>query len=102
MKMNYLAAAAACIMTSQAFVVSLYDDPNCEGAEASRNVYDDSCAYTGGFQSFKITTAGGTGTELVAYSQNACAGTQTAVRCGDSTSGCINTNGGSNAISAYG
>ena len=101
MKATFFTLAATCIAATQAFVVTLWTEPNCGGAAASRNVYDNTCAYTGGYQSYEITTGGADGQQLTAYSPNACAGAITSQTCGTSSTGCINTNGGSNAITSY-
>jgi hypothetical protein len=100
-----LSLATMWIASSQAFVVTIWTEPNCGGAAASRNVYDNTCAPTGGFQSFQITTYGSDSQQLAAYSTNDCVIPFTYQVCADGGSDgspalgdCINTNGGSNAI----
>ena len=96
------AIVVALTATTNAVVVDLYSDTNCKTAAGHRNVYDESCAPLGGFKSFKITTAGGTGQYLRAYSRNACAGPNPA--CVDATlvdGTCYqatDSDGGSNAM----
>lgn len=88
---------------SNAVVVDLFDDTDCNTPAGSRNVYDNSCAPLGGFQSYRITNSGGSGQQLSAYSRNACAGAVTSCTGVAATGGCIratNDNGGSNAMSS--
>ena len=89
--------------SSQAYVIRVWTEPNCRGAAAERNVYDGTCAPTGGFQSFQLLTYGGNTQVLTAYSRNACAGGETRSGCAGGRNRlplneCINTNGGSNAL----
>ncbi|KAG8532439.1 uncharacterized protein KY384_002316 [Bacidia gigantensis] len=104
-----LLTGTSLITASQAYVAELYTKKGCTGAVAKRNVYDNTCAYTGGFQSFKLTTKGGEGQRLNAYSRNACAGPVTYDACaGGDDSMPLNVchqatdaDGGSNALSSY-
>ena len=102
-------AGAGLFLASQAYVVELYDNKDCTGASSSRNVYDNTCAYTSGFQSLKLTTNGGNLQQLIAYSPQACAGRQTFSGCAAGVDSLklgechqtTNSNGGSNALSSY-
>ncbi|KAK8216216.1 hypothetical protein HDK77DRAFT_425485 [Phyllosticta capitalensis] len=102
-------ALAAFFTATQGFVVTMYDNDDCTGASRSRNVWDNTCAFTDGFQSFKMTTHGGKLQQLTAYSRQACAGTSTKKVCAAGVNAvdlnkCIkarNSNGGSNALSSY-
>jgi hypothetical protein len=88
---------------SNAVIVDLFADPNCNTPAGNRNVFDNSCAPLGGFQSFKITGSGGSGQQLSAYSRNACAGPVTACVPVSATGNCVratNDDGGSNAMSS--
>jgi hypothetical protein len=89
--------------TSNAAIMNFYSDQNCQNGAGSRNVYDNSCAPTGGFQSFMITSGGGSGQQITMYSRNACAGPYTACVGAGSVGTCfrsVNGNGGSNAVSS--
>jgi len=96
-------------MASQAYIVELYENTSCTGSSSSRNVYDNTCAYTQGFQSLKFTTQGGSGQQLTAYSPQDCAGAQTLQGCAAGIDSLkigecyqtINGAGGSNALSSY-
>lgn len=99
-----LAAAAASVASVKGAEIEFWTGPNCSGDAAYRNVYDNTCAPTGGFQSFRITSGGGGGQYITSYSQNACIGTHyTCVNAGD-VGPCLNSYGadysGSNAISS--
>ena len=102
-------AGAGLFVASQAYVVEMYDSKDCTGASRTRNVYDNTCAYTSGFQSFKLTKNGGKLQQLIAYSPQACAGVQTFHACAAGVNSLTlgechettNHNGGSNALSSY-
>ncbi|KAK4450414.1 hypothetical protein QBC34DRAFT_460785 [Podospora aff. communis PSN243] len=90
-----------------AIMVDLYSDPDCKVAAGSRNVWDNSCAHLGGFQSFKVTYPGGVGQVLRAYNRNACAGRVS--RCLNARDGWAGkcylartSDGGSNAMGSAG
>lgn len=88
---------------SNAVVVDLFADTDCNTPAGNRNVFDNSCAPLGGFQSFRITGSGGSGQQLSAYSRNACAGPVTACVPVSVTGDCVratNDDGGSNAMSS--
>ncbi|KAJ3508772.1 hypothetical protein NMY22_g16509 [Coprinellus aureogranulatus] len=96
-------AVLAGIAVSNAVVVDLFADTNCSIPAGNRNVFDNSCAPLGGFQSFRITGSGGSGQQLSAFSRNACAGPVTACVPVAATGSCVratNDNGGSNAMSS--
>lgn len=95
-------ALMAAFAFTNAAVVDLFSDTNCQVPAGSRNVWDNSCAPLGGFQSYRITSGGGGGQFISAYSRNACAGDVTSC-VGAGSGGCfqaINGNGGSNAMSS--
>ena len=102
-------AGAGLFVAAQAYIVELYDDTDCTGDSTSRNVYDNTCAYTSGFQSLKLTYNGGDFQQLTAYSPQACAGAVTFQGCAAGVDSlelneCHNTtnsDGGSNALSSY-
>ena len=106
---TFVAGAGLLVASSQAYVVTLYTGDGCTGAVATRNVYDNTCAYTGGFKSLKLTKQGGGGQQLTAWSRNACAGAATLRDCASGNHGlvvnkCYGTtdgDGGSNALSSY-
>lgn len=96
-------ALMAAFAFSNAAVVNLFSDTNCQNPAGSRNVWDNSCAPLGGFQSYMITSGGGGGQFVTAYSRNACAGDATSCVGAGSVGTCfqaINGNGGSNAMSS--
>lgn len=102
-------AGAGLFVASRAYVVELYDTKDCAGAPRSRNVYDNTCAYTSGFQSLKLTAHGGKLQQLSAYSKQACAGSKTAHGCAAGVNSlklgvchqATDSSGGSNALSSY-
>jgi hypothetical protein len=99
-----IAIAAAFALLSDAAVVDLFSDTNCQVGAGSRNVFDNSCARLGGFQSFRITSGGGGGQKITAYSRNDCVAPATGCTDAGQVGVCIratNQNGGSNAISSY-
>ena len=103
---TFFIAGAGLFVASQAYVVELYANTGCTGSSSSRNVYDNTCAYTQGFQSFKFTTQGGALQQLTAYSPQDCAGEQTYQGCAAGVDSltigqCYQTSEGSNALSSY-
>lgn len=100
-----VAIIAAFAVVSNAVVVDLFADTDCRTPAGNRNVWDNSCARTGGFQSYRITSHGGPDQVLTAYSRNDCVAPRTSCvsawlvtgRCERAT----NSNGGSNALSSY-
>ena len=101
-----LMAGASLLATSNAYVVLMYPEPNCEGEPVRRNVWDNTCAYTKGFQSLSVVHLGGDFQQLKAYARQACAGGTTFETCAAGINsveldGCHNTDGGSNALSSY-
>ncbi len=102
-------SGAGLFVASQAYIVDLYDTTDCTGASTERNVYDNTCAYTEGFQSLKLTYNGGDLQQLTAYSPQACAGAQTFQGCAAGVDSLVlnqcyqttNSAGGSNALSSY-
>ena len=97
---SILAILATAAITN-AVVVDLFSDTDCQVPAGSRNVWDNSCAPLGGFQSFRITGSGGSGQQLSAYSKNYCADKVTACVGVSATGDCqraTNDNGGSNAM----
>ncbi|KAH8726023.1 heterokaryon incompatibility protein-domain-containing protein [Phaeosphaeriaceae sp. PMI808] len=100
---SILLAIATGAAVSNAVVVDLFADTNCQVPAGNRNVWDNSCAPLGGFQSFRVTGSGGSGQQLSAYSRNACAGGVTACVGVGANGACVratNDNGGSNAMSS--
>lgn len=100
-KTTLFALMAAFITATNGAIVQLYSDENCQTAAGSRNVYDNTCAPTGGFQSYKITTSGGGNQFIRAYSPNDCSSTQTMCGPAGASNTCykaVNADGGSNAV----
>jgi hypothetical protein len=95
-------AIAAFALGTNAAIVDLYSDRNCQVPAGSRNVWDNSCAPLGGYQSFKLTYPGGNDQVIRAYSRNACAGPETqclrAFLASGVCYGSWNNDGGSNAM----
>ena len=106
---TFFIAGAGLFVASQAYIVEMYENTDCTGSSSSRNVYDNTCAYTGGFQSLKLTTNGGANQQLTAYSPQDCAGAQTFQGCAAGIDSLkigechqtTNSAGGSNALSSY-
>jgi len=99
-----LAAITAFALLANAAVVDLFSDPDCRDHAGSRNVFDNTCARTGGFQSFRITSGGGSGQRVTAYSRNDCVAPSTSCTGADQVGACFratNGQGGSNALSSY-
>ncbi len=95
------ALAMAFFSTANGAIVQFYSDTACKNAAGSRNVYDNTCAPTGGFQSYKITTGGGVGQVLRAYGPNNCGGAVTSCQAAETSNNCYqatDSHGGSNAI----
>lgn len=106
MKFTTILAPLLLTTSTSAYVVQMYPDPDCGGEPTERNVFDNTCAFTGGFQSFKMTVHGGNLQQMTAYSRQACAGTTTAQHCAAGVNAieldeCFNTDSGSNALSSY-
>lgn len=100
---THLIALTATLALTNAAVVSLFSDTNCANAAGTRNVEDNTCAALGGFQSYMITSGGGGGQLISAYSENSCLGAVTSCVGAGSLGTCfqsINGNGGSNAMSS--
>ena len=70
--MKTLFICALGITTSNAFVAELYSDQHCTNLVDTRNIWDDTCATTVGFQSFKIITSGSYIQYGRAYSPSTC------------------------------
>ncbi|PPR04476.1 hypothetical protein CVT24_013268 [Panaeolus cyanescens] len=112
MQFNLLAtfvAAAAFTGATNAYIVQLFSGSDCSGDSWERNVWDNTCAYERGFQSFKLTYNGGGTQLLTTYSPQACAGAITFQGCAAGVNSlalgrCFNAvdgSGGSNALSSY-
>jgi len=90
---------------THAVIVDLFSDPDCRVPAGNRNVWDNSCARTGGFQSYRITYEGAIGQSLRAHSRNDCVAPDTSCVIASYKSGrcerATNSNGGSNALSSY-
>lgn len=109
--------ALALIATSEAAVFELFAETGCRGTRAERNVFDNTCAPLGGFQSLRQIVAGGPQQFIQVHSENRCVlttinrqfctnfqnGRQDLNIPGDAT-GCVDVisgvGGGSNAISS--
>ncbi|KAK4446276.1 hypothetical protein QBC34DRAFT_470040 [Podospora aff. communis PSN243] len=100
-----IAIVAALTAASNAVIVQLFSDTNCRVAAGERNVWDNSCAPTGGFQSYRITFPGAYGQKLLAYSRNACVAPHTSCVSASYRSGicerATNAKGGSNALGSF-
>ncbi|KAE9364513.1 hypothetical protein N431DRAFT_474103 [Stipitochalara longipes BDJ] len=98
-----IALVAAFLSTANAAVINMYSDSNCQNYVGNRNVWDNTCAATGGFQSYMITTEGGDNQQISTYSPNNCSGSYLSCNGARSTGVCYasyNSAGGSNAISS--
>ena len=97
-------SATAFAILSLAAVVDLFSDPDCRTPAGSRNVFNNTCARTGGFQSFRITSGGGSGQHITAYIRNNCVVPSTSCTDAGQVDACFratNGQGGSNALSSY-
>jgi hypothetical protein len=107
MKFTTIFAATAALFTAtQGYVLEMYPNTGCGGTPVRRNVYDNTCAYTDGFRSFRMRVHGGSFQQLTAYSRQACAGTTTFQGCAAGINAigigvCHDTDSGSNALSSY-
>ncbi|KAK4164780.1 hypothetical protein QBC43DRAFT_334318 [Cladorrhinum sp. PSN259] len=109
MKLSQITLGALSLLaTSNAYVVKLYSDDNCQGTLVEqRNVYDNTCAYTkGGFRSYIMITGGGTYQRLDAYEPQACAGKVLDSGCAQGVNQipknqCFNLGGTAHALSSY-
>ncbi|PPR04224.1 hypothetical protein CVT24_013306 [Panaeolus cyanescens] len=107
--LSLFVATAAFTGVSQAYVVQLFSGTNCNGDTWERNVWDNTCAYERGFQSFRMTTHGGGLQQMTIYSRQACAGATTFQGCAAGVNSipigqcfnAVNGDGGSNALSSY-
>lgn len=102
-KTNTLTLLTAAFTMTNGAVLNLFSDQNCQVAAGQRNVYDNTCAELGGFQSYVIVNAGGDGQDVTAYSRNACAGPYNSCVSAKSTGICypaFSSDGGSNAASS--
>lgn len=72
LKFSALIAAVLAITTTNAVVVHMYSDQRCRDFIEERNVWDNTCAHTQGFSSYRLISAGGSGQMLRSYSPNAC------------------------------
>lgn len=100
---SVLSATTLLIAASQAYVVRLWTGDNCTGAAAERNVYDDTCAPTGGFASLQLIVYGGEYQFMTAYSANACSLPSTFTGCMSGSTKlpletCFNVESTSNAL----
>ncbi|KAK0610849.1 hypothetical protein B0T14DRAFT_570781 [Immersiella caudata] len=105
MFLRTLIAALALILGAHAAIIDFFQDSNCTVPAGNRNLWDNSCAQTGAFESVRITYPGGSDQHISCYSRNACAGDITS-SCLDATSvgvcvSAYNDAGASNAISSY-
>ena len=94
--------ASACLIN--AVIVDMFSDEGCSDLVDSRNVWDNTCALTKGFQSYRITLRGGDFQRLTAYNRHACVTPSTSCAEVISVGICFratNQNGGSNAVSSY-
>jgi hypothetical protein len=86
---------------TNAVVVEMFADEGCGQSVGTRNVYDNTCAPTQGFQSFRVISNGGGNQFVRSYSPNNCAGPQTQCIPASGVYNCIraiNGAGGSNAF----
>lgn len=102
-KLSVSIMGAFALLTNAA-IVEMFSDSNCQTSVGSRNVWDNTCA-TGvpGFQSYIITTAGGSDQLLTTYSPDACATAYITCNGAGSVGTCypsFDSDGGSNAISS--
>jgi hypothetical protein len=103
-KLSVAIMGGAYAVLTNAAIIEMFSDQNCQNSVGSRNVWDNTCA-TGvpGFQSYIITTAGGSGQDITTWSGDACAGVYTTCNNAGSIEVCypaFDSSGGSNAISS--
>ncbi|KAK5656892.1 hypothetical protein OQA88_4443 [Cercophora sp. LCS_1] len=95
-------ATATLVLAANAAVVQLFSDRYCKEPAGERNVWDNTCAPTGGFQSYRIvTSATDEHQRLRAYSKNLCLDKVTSCSKAQASEGCYratNEDGGSNAL----
>jgi hypothetical protein len=106
MKLINLLTPALLLTTTTAYTLDMYPDSDCGGTPTYRNVYDNTCAYTKGFKSFRLRKHGGAYQIFTAYSRQACVEPKTFQGCAQGGNGigigvCHNTDGASNALSSY-
>lgn len=65
----------ASVATSQAAIVQMYKYRNCEGDAQERNVWDNTCAPTDEFWSYRITYNGASDQYIRAYCEHNCGST---------------------------
>ncbi|KAK4446201.1 hypothetical protein QBC34DRAFT_412116 [Podospora aff. communis PSN243] len=102
--LSILFAILALNFGTHAAIVDFFHDRNCTDPAGSRNIWDNTCAYTGAWESVRITTKGGSDQWLTAWSQNACAGIETRSFSAQLVGKCFwayDQDGASNAISSY-
>jgi hypothetical protein len=56
---SYLTVGMTLLASTQGFVLYMYPNKGCSGTAVRRNVYDNTCAYTKNFKSFKVLKHGG-------------------------------------------
>jgi hypothetical protein len=94
----------AYVVLTNAAIIEMFSNQNCQNSVGSYNVWDNTCA-TGvsGFQSYIITMAGGSDQDITTWSRDACAGVYTTCNNVRSIKVCylaFDSSGGSNATSS--
>jgi hypothetical protein len=103
---SILTVATTLLATSQGFVLEMFPNSNCGGTAVRRNVYDNTCAYTKDFKSFRVKKHGGSFQQFKMYKSQTCAGSDGFTGCaaGIRKAGidvCHNVSGTAKAISSY-
>ena len=100
----YVFTPLAATLSANAAVIDLFSDPYCQNHAGQRNVWDNTYAKTGGFESFRIVYPGGFGQRITAYLRNDCAGNLNVCQLASNVGACIGAwsgAGSSNALSSY-
>ena len=99
-----VAIATAFALSTSAAVVDMFGDAECRDRIGTRNIFDNTCARTGGFSSFRITSGGVGGQRITAYSRNDCVAPSITCTDAGAVGVCFratNDQGASNALSSY-
>lgn len=72
MMLKTLAVVAFAISGTNGAIVKLYHDRNCQQEAGERNVWDNTCAPTGAWSSFKIVYDGAWGQIIRGHHTNNC------------------------------
>ncbi|KAM3517277.1 hypothetical protein MY4038_010321 [Beauveria bassiana] len=94
-------ALIALVGTAHAAIVKIYHDRNCQVEAGERNVWDNTCAPTGSWSSFKIVYNGGATQKIRGHHANNCWETSVCTRAIASDT-CYDCNKGDTSCNALG